>query len=311
MCVSLIPALAQDHITLKGRAYLDYEYIAASPDEDEKGENGFGYRRLYLTTDYKFSDNLKGRARLEAKGSNATPFVKDLYLQWSNVFGDGHSLVMGVAPPPAFEVAESVWGYRSLQKTIMDRNKIVSSRDFGIRANGNLSADGSLRYGVMIANNTSRDETDKYKRVYGQLEWAKDNISFTAGTDYAAGDESNRVNFNAFGGYSADDWRLGIEGVYNQTSLDASDATVDVIGLSAFFIRKIKPSWEFVGRVDQVSVDIQGEDSNELFILLALSHQLFKENKQYIRLIPNVLMSKFSDLDDIRIAGRMTLEMQF
>ena len=40
--------------------------ILTSSDEEQEGENGFDYRRMYLTADYTLSEEFSGRARLEA-----------------------------------------------------------------------------------------------------------------------------------------------------------------------------------------------------------------------------------------------------
>ena len=60
------------------------------------------------------------------------PLVKDAYLcyQWN-----GRSLYAGQSPTPIWSITETVWGYRAVEKTIMDLNKIGSSRDNGIAFN--------------------------------------------------------------------------------------------------------------------------------------------------------------------------------
>src|SRR5690606_37298517 len=120
-------ALAQPSVDLGGLAYLDYSYVFESFDDDAVGANTFDYRRLYLTADFTLSDAFDGRLRLEAQGRSATaqghpaPFVKDAYLAWTGPLGDGPRLRMGLQPPPLFEVAEDVWGSRSLAATLKDR----------------------------------------------------------------------------------------------------------------------------------------------------------------------------------------------
>jgi hypothetical protein len=155
------PVLGQEHIKISGLAYLDYYYLLNSPVAGDEQANGFDYRRLYLTTDFVLSDDFGGRARLEASSSSTTsqgrpaPFVKDLYVRWKNAIGQGHDLTLGISPPPAFGVSEGFWGYRSLEKTILDRNAILSSRDFGLTLSGRFDRDGAVRYALMYGNNNS------------------------------------------------------------------------------------------------------------------------------------------------------------
>ncbi len=315
------PALAQDDIKISGLAYVDYAYVLASPTDGQKGDNGFGYRRLYLTTDYKLSDTFSGRARLEANDGSTTaqgrpaPFVKDLYLTWKNVWGEGHDLVAGISSPPSFTVAEKVWGYRSLEKTIMDRNKIVSSRDFGVAAKGRLG--DALRYGLMAANNNGvAGEDDRHKRLYGQLEWhPSEQLALTLGGDYAGyGDERrNGATLNAFAGYTTDAFRLGAEGFFNRIRLDdppakalAADAD-ELVGLSLFAAARLADAWEAVARFDQVERDLAGAASRESFFLAGLAYQPHPQ----VRVIPNVLVSKDSRDADALVTGRLTLDLSF
>lgn len=149
-CLLLGPvrrATAQGDVCLSGQSFIDY-YQITSPDEAEERLNGFTYRRFHLTSDAEVPDAFSARLRLDAQASSfgdkgPQPFVKDLYLAW-NV--GGRSLRMGVTPSPVFQVTERVWGYRGLAQSLLDLNDVVSSRDFGVCANGSLGTD-RVRYG--------------------------------------------------------------------------------------------------------------------------------------------------------------------
>ncbi len=97
---------------------------------------GFDFRRIYFNYDYTISKQFSTRFRLESQtlvAVNNTLFltyIKDAYLNWKNIF-EGSNFIFGIQPTPAFKVAESYWGYRSLERTIMDLRRIVSSRDLG------------------------------------------------------------------------------------------------------------------------------------------------------------------------------------
>lgn len=303
-------------IQLSGTAYLDYSYLLASPIPDMEGENGFGYRRLYLTSDFALSGSFTGRARFEANDGSTTaqgrpaPFVKDLYLRWRR---GNHDFYFGISSPPSFTVAEGVWGYRSLEKTIMDRTKILSSRDFGVTARGKLREDGSLRYGVMLANNSGvGGEDDKYKRVYGQLElYPSEALTFTLGGDFADyNDERDHVlNVNAFAGFENASFRAGIEGYLSQISLmdDAADASDEQFGISFFAAVPLNSTWEAVGRFDQVERDFAGVSTSESFFLAGVAYAPHEQ----VRFIPNLLVLSDSIEEDPLITGRVTLHIDF
>ena len=309
-------AQAQDHIKISGLAYLDYSYTLASPVEAEVGTNGFGYRRLYLTTDYSLSQTFSGRARLEAADNSTTaqgkpaPFVKDLYLKWKNIFSGVHELVIGVSSPPTYTVSEDVWGYRSLEKTIMDRNNVVSSRDFGVALRGNLVSDGTVRYGLMAANNSSvKGETDKHKRLYGQLEWRPtETLTVTAGGDYAdyGDDRDNGVNGNGFIGYESEKFRVGVEGFYNVFNLENGE-TDNLFGTTLFAATQLDEKWELIARVDQVDRSIGGVETGDLYVLAGIAHT--PHSKVFV--IPNVVIVKDRDEDTPQVEGRITVHVNF
>ena len=312
-----LTAHAQPSVRLGGLGYFDYRYVLASPDEDEEGDNSFGYRRLYLTTDFEISERFEGRFRLEARDNSTTeqgrpaPFVKDAFLRVNDVWGAGHQLVLGLSPPPSFVVSEGVWGYRSLAATILDRNGIVPSRDMGVAARGPLAGDGLLRYGLMVANNSGvRRETDRYKRAYGQLELRPtDALVFTLGADYAGyGDARDAVVLvNGFAGYHGERLRGGLKVFLQRIDL-AGDAGMDeATGLSAFGALRLAEAWEAVARLDRLELPRAAEETGETFALVGLAYQPHRE----VWFIPNVLVSRFDGEEEAHVTGRLTLRLRF
>lgn len=318
---SVRPAHAQTEVRISGQAFIDYYYQIASPDDAEEGLNGFTYRRFRITTDAKISDAFSARARLDAEAGTfgpkgPQPYVKDLFLQWK--IGGGHSLRMGVTPPPAFQVAEEVWVYRGLEKTLLDLNRVVSSRDFGIRANGPLGTD-KVRYGVMVGNNsTVFPEDDEYKRVYGQLEfYPTEHVIAAVASNWAAydGPRENQLVFSAVAGYITDGWRIGAEGFYELATFERVDDAVS-FGGSLFGDVWLTPEWGVVGRVDRVQreglVEPEGGlprigTANTTFGLAAVVYSPHED----VRLMPNVLLAKDDDVDTADVQGRFTVRFDF
>ena len=56
-------------------------------------------------------------------GSKMNPFVKHAYLKWKDGVGSG-DLYLGLSGTPTWAVAEGLWGYRAVEKTVLDLNKI-------------------------------------------------------------------------------------------------------------------------------------------------------------------------------------------
>jgi hypothetical protein len=304
---------AQDAFTFSGLLYADYAYTAISPDAVEEGNNGFGYRRVYFTADFVQSERFSGRFRLEATDTSENPdgkpapFVKDLYVRWHGALGEGHDLIMGVSGPPSFEVSEKVWGYRSLLKTIQDQVKIVSSRDMGIAVKGRLNGEGTLRYGVMFANNESVSaENDKHKRVYGQLEfYPSESVSLTLGGDYASLSDGHTLNVNAFAGYTSDPLRLGVEAFLSPRSYDDVSDELSRTGATVFVIANPSERISAIFRGDRYREEFLGQKTTETLLLAGLGLHV----DTGVDIIPNVLVEKSSQDDDPLVTARVTLNV--
>lgn len=306
------PTQAQN-VDLGGRAFLDYFYTVSSPSEADEGFHGFTYRRLYLTTDFRLSDDFKGRARLEANdgttGSKGpVPYVKDLYLTWA--YSGDHSATIGVASPPAFGISEDVWGYRSLEKTIMDFQDIVDSRDFGIRFNGPITPGGNVRYAAMLANNSaSKPETDPYKRGYAQIEvYPTERLTFVVGADHAGYDDAldSSTRVSGFGGYVSDAFRFGVEGYWSNLVF-ANENELAGVGLSVFSAVALAPDWELVARIDRAKEETPDADRYETFFLGGVAYA----PNEFVRLIPNVWLLKENGSPRDEMLARFTVNVRF
>ena len=308
-----VDAVAQDNISLSGSIFSDYSYQIASPDEAEEGENGFGFRRVYLTADYTISERFTGRFRLEGSDSQTTdqgkpaPFIKDLYLRWNDAFGEGHRITFGLTSPPLWGRAESLWGYRSLEKTIQDRIGIASSRDIGIKINGPVTE--SVNYTVMVGNNSGgKRESDKFKRIYAQLEFRpSDNIEATLGADHYSFEGGSSTSFNGFVGYTLKATRLGVEGVFNPKSFDAFDETDKQFGLSLFATTDLSESRRLIVRYDLQDRDNLGVKSASNWALAGLAFLV----DDGVQIIPNVIYEKHDSDDKASILARLTLWANF
>jgi len=306
-----VSAMAQT-VEVGGRGYLDYFYNVAAPDRASGGAeqdvHGFRYRRLYLTTDYVLSDAFSGRARLEAdEGTNGRPVVKDLSLTWA--YSGDHSATMGITPPPAFRIVEDVWGYRVLEKTLMDRQGIVSSRDFGLRLDGPVTGDATVRYAVMVANNgTAGPETDRAKRVYGQLAVRpSEQITVVVGADRAGYDDARDAStrISVFGGYATERVRVGVEGYGSRVTMRDKDPRTNV-GASLFGAVQVSPRWDVVARLDRTVATRAGADRFETFLLGGVA---FNPHPN-VGLIPNLRVRNPSDRA-VSTTARFTLRVQF
>jgi len=162
---------AQSTSKIKGVVFADYNYLAGNHDAAKEGLNDFSIRRIYLTFENNLAKDIKMRFRLESAhpkfGTSAkiTPFVKHAYLEWAHLI-PMHKLYLGIAETNALKNAENYWGYRSIEKTIVDLNKISASADMGIALKGSL-INKKLHHWLTVFNGTGYGsaEVDKYKKI--------------------------------------------------------------------------------------------------------------------------------------------------
>ena len=335
---------------ISGEAFVDYYYNvsmdsanASLPNRAIKGDenfNAFEFRRVTLTYDYSFSSSFQSRVRFEANqsgatGSSVTPYIKDLSLKWKNIF-DGSDLSFGIQPPPAFEVSESYWQFRCLEKTFMDLRGIVSSRDMGIALKGKFDSNGMFGYWVMLANGTGLGaETDKHKRAYAHVSIAPmENMIITLYSDYKFRDKLTYVDnlaqktfsFNndvltsaAFIGIKDKEFSCGAEGIIqvtkngysstagNQTNFSSKNG----IGFSVFGNYEIMNDISMVARYDYYDPNTKVDYDSRNFAILGLSF-LAEKN---IRIIPNVIMETYEKTKitsiDPSITARLTVHFVY
>jgi hypothetical protein len=302
---------------------------------------GFDFRRIYFTYDYTISEEFSSRFRLEAQtlvsveNTLFLTYIRDAYLNWKNIF-EGSNFIFGIQPTPAFVVSEEYWGYRSLEKTIMDLRRIVSSRDLGASLKGKVTSSGSVKYWLMYGNGSNLDtEGDRFKRAYAQVdlepseEWRLTlygDYRFKADKEYIQVNESfnnDALTTDIFLGYQKKDiFTIGAESfwqvVYNDaiqtTEIDYVIQNRNALGVSLFSWYKINEMLVAVGRWDYYDPNISGDyrnDSRNLFIA-GLSFVL----NQKVAITPNFLFETYEQPEngltiDPSLTGRITFYFEF
>lgn len=126
---------------LWGQTFVDYSYAAQAADASQKGTNGFEFRRIYLGYDQEISEQFTARVLIQADNedtakSGAMDFTtQEVYLEWKNVIPQS-SIYFDISPTPSIALAEKIWGYRSIEKVILDCNGLVAIDDMGVGIKG-------------------------------------------------------------------------------------------------------------------------------------------------------------------------------
>jgi hypothetical protein len=322
-------------VKFSGLMFGDLFYNVNSINPSNKDLNGWQFRRIYITTDYTISDKFSTRFRLEADQSalssnnKISPFVKDAWLKWKDIFS-GSDLIVGISPTPAFDASESAWGYRSLEKTIMDYFGIVPSRDLGIDLKGKLDEKGVANYWLKIGDNSGNSpESNKFKRYYGQLQFKpSDNLILTVYGDFAAyskkadpfdGQLKNNSAFVAAGFISYKGgslFALGAEGFFksqqNNFSSDPNTSALESqsgFGISLWGKVLLTDNIGLVGRYDSYdpNTNAAAENDRQGLIVGAVD---FKVNSN-ISIMPGVEVHTIQGAEDNDLTPRITFFWEF
>lgn len=260
---AVVPTPAQDTpksdpgIKISGYVFGDYYWAAASHDESLKDRNGFWFRRIYLTFDKEMTERLDMRLRFEMNSAGdftsdqrLEPFAKDAWVSWR--FSDQHQTYLGLSPTPTWNVVESFWSYRSLEKTVLDLQRMGAARDLGLAFKGSLGSTRKVRYHFMVGNGSSiRGETDRGKGTLASLVYyPNDSIILEFYSDYdQRPEQADRNTYHAFLGYKRDWGRLGFQYGHQKRK---GDSKVDLDVLSFFGFVNVSPKVTLIGRYDRM-----------------------------------------------------------
>jgi hypothetical protein len=304
-----------------------------------KDFNGFQLRRIYLTYDNEISSTFSSRVRLE--GTTGAPFIKDAYVKWKEVFS-GSDLVFGIQPTPAFEVSESYWGFRSVEKSILDLRGVVSSRDLGVSLKGKLDPDGTMNYWVLFGNGSGTNaETDKYKRIYTHIDLKPtDKFRATVYADYkmlahindpvSTTTPKKTLNNNVlstalFLGYGEKgSYSIGAEGFYQIFSNGYVHGTAPVsiedknaLGMSLFGSYFLNAELSIFGRYDYYEPNMASSAKYDVrnYLIAGASWAVDKN----VSIIPNIQVETYENVPagtgtrsvDPAVTGRVTLHYIF
>jgi len=241
----------------------DYYWIKSNHDSDLEGKNGFWFRRIYFTYDQDLNEVFAVRLRFEmasdgklgTEANKHTPYIKDAHLKWN--YSNNHQMIIGISPTPTWGVLEKFWGYRSVEKTLLDIQKWSSSRDFGLALKGSLMEDDKLKYHFMLANGSGeKNEINDGKKVFGAISYYFSKSFFIQ--IYA--DRNDNVNnktysgwttLQGFAGYQNGAFKLGLQAARQYRTL-YSDGDLNLDAASIFSVLDISDQIQIFARVDRM-----------------------------------------------------------
>ena len=298
-------------VEVKGLMFGDYYYVFAADSTDAeqpRKRNAFRFRRMYLTFQSDIAADFAIRFRLEAKdagfGESAKmePFVKHGYLQWKNGIGTA-DVYLGLSGTPTWAIADEVWGYRSVAKTVLNWNNIGTASDLGAALKGTA---GQWGYHLMVGNGPGeRPEDDNGKKFYGSLSFkASDGFLLEGYADFnikPAGQHER--TFKYLLGWLGARGSAGLE-VFSRTNERAIGDDEVITGVSTYGSLPLHAALKGFGRFDVVSDD--DWDTTDVLVIAGLDYAAAKN----VHLMPNVLIEA-PDGRDANVQGRLTFFCKF
>jgi hypothetical protein len=324
-------------VDVSGMVFGDAYWFASIEDPALRDLNGFWFRRIYLGFDKTLDGSFDARLRFEADSpgpgspGEMEPFVKDAYLRWRA--HPNHSLVFGLSPSPLLATAEELWGYRHVEKTPADLQRMGSSRDFGLALKGKLGAEGRVGYHAMAGNGQGTgNETDKGKNLQLALDVAAAEgvlLHGVAGWNDLPG-ETDWITLQGAAGWSRETFRAGALAVHQirrnaagPGKGEGSSGDLDLTVLSIWGAVDVNRRARIFGRLD-ASLDANPAASSSDYLplekgarALVVIAGIDVSVAADVRVLPNVEIVRYSDPEgagdapDATVIPRVTLYYVF
>jgi len=301
-------AVAQNSPRFSGLMFGDYYYIIKSHDPAQTDFQAFDYRRIYLTTDYDISDGFTSRFKLESDpGVSTLPngklsvMIKDAYLDWKSLIENGH-VILGVQGTWNINLAEAIFGYRSLEKTIQDLHGISASRDMGISISKNFSPVFSA--GILVGNNSGNGLwTNRYKRgyIYIQYKPANEMVILVDG-DYGGAPLKRYLRTgDVVVAYTNSSFSFGVQGYAQSKDHSHPDgSTLTSYGLSVNGWVQLFDNKRLVVRFDHWNPDTRVSNDVQNLLIAALDYTINKS----VHIMPNIETTTYTNMKpDVTLRG--------
>lgn len=161
---------AVNNTSLSGKMFFDFTGIDQKNSDTGKTDAsgvGIDVKRFYLGVNHKFNDiwsaNLTTDFSYVSGDGQTNLLVKKAYLQGK--FNDAAVFRVGSADMPWIPFAESYYGFRYVENTLVDRLKYGSSADWGLHLGGDIGAGKRLNYAVSVVNGNGYKNPSRSKSV--------------------------------------------------------------------------------------------------------------------------------------------------
>lgn len=274
--------------SIGGRTYMDVssnEFTVNGAKSGAKNGYGFDVKRVYFQVDKKFNDLFSAQLQTDVSPmnqSNGSAAGNGLYIKKAFVkasFSPAFEVSLGSNELPWIPYAESIYGQRYLENTLLEQNNVGNRGTFGTSADwgvhvGGILPGGIFSYQVSMVNGKGYRDSSRSKTMdfEGRLSAKVDQWNFAIGGYTGKRGQSvyngttlvatphNATRFNALAAFVGDRSKLGIE--YFTATDWATSAITDTTanhakgdksdGASVFGSYRITPQYMLFARYDAV-----------------------------------------------------------
>ena len=306
-----------------GVTYFDYTYDLT---KNAANDGGFGLKRVYFTYKQDLSENISYKFQTDVgqlevgglEGIKKTQFVaylKKAQLDWETLHG---KITFGMQGMNIFNVTEKTWGFRFLQKSAIDKYKLSSSADMGIKYAGKFN---KLNYSIMVTNGSGykQSENDQYKKtsiqvVYGEKKLVK-NDGFNIGLSFASEpynhtetEKAATMLLSVYSGYAANGLRIGAE--YDRYRDAGEDISKQII--AGYISYELSEKIEGIFYIDNFDSDVyyNGNENEDLIRKTDLIVGVNYKPEKGLTIAPNLRIST-PDEGDINTLFMLNFEFKF
>jgi hypothetical protein len=250
ICFLFLSVSIAEDIKFSALAYYEYSYSA---DGDTKISNEFEFYRVYFTFEKILSNTLSYKFQTDAgrksDDGRLEVYLKNAKVDWITQYV---RFVIGLQGMNIFNIQENTWGYRSVEKSAMDKYKFASSADMGL---GIYYKDGNINYSVLVTNGAGykKSEDDSFKKLSTQLYYGTSKLNSEAGWNIGGvfsyepyTKDEYKILEGIFGGFSSGQIRAGIE--YDRLYTSGLDKSIKIVSVHTNI--KLNNSFNIFGRID-------------------------------------------------------------
>ena len=258
-------ALADESTTVGGKAYIDFTNIDSKTNGTKNDASGLGFdlTRFYLSIGHTFDDMWSANLTTDvtSDGIANEVYVKKAYLQAK--LSDAAVVRIGSADMPWIPYVEDAYGFRYVEKTLIDRLGFGTSADWGLHLKGKF-ANGLVNYGFAVINGSGYKHPSVHTNAMDfegrvNLNWNNFVLGVGGYVGKLGKDTEGATTFHtakrldAIAAYVDKQFRVGVEYFHATAFKDVTSVTSNKAdGVSVFASYQFDPKWNVFGRYDYV-----------------------------------------------------------